>query len=159
VAQRSHTLYRNFQGYSTHADCDLVAMGITAISMVGDTYSQNVKTLDEYYAALDAGRLPILRGVELTPDDRLRRRVITELICHYRLDYAQIESEYPVRFQEYFAAELADLAQMEADGLLTLDAEGIKVGPSGKLLIRNVCMTFDRYLREKATVQRFSKVI
>ena len=88
VAQRSRTLYRNFQGYSTHADCDLVAMGITAISMVGDTYSQNVKTLDEYYAALDAGRLPILRGVELTPDDRLRRRVITELICHYRLDYA-----------------------------------------------------------------------
>ena len=159
VAQRSRTLYRNFQGYSTHADCDLVAMGITAISMVGDTYSQNVKTLDEYYAALDAGRLPILRGVELTPDDRLRRRVITELICHYRLDYAQIESEYPVRFQEYFAAELADLAEMEADGLLTLDAEGIKVGPSGKLLIRNVCMTFDRYLREKATVQRFSKVI
>ena len=85
--------------------------------------------------------------------------MITELICHYRLDFEQIEREYPVRFQEYFAPELQDLKGMEADGLLTLDAEGIRVGPRGKLLIRNVCMTFDRYLREKATVQRFSKVI
>ncbi|MBP7712136.1 MAG: oxygen-independent coproporphyrinogen III oxidase [Gammaproteobacteria bacterium] len=159
VAQRSRTLYRNFQGYSTHANCDLVGLGITAIGMVGESYSQNVKTTEDYYAAIDAGHLPILRGVELTPDDRLRRRVITELICHYRLDFEQIEREYPVRFQEYFAPELQDLKGMEADGLLTLDAEGIRVGPRGKLLIRNVCMTFDRYLREKATVQRFSKVI
>ena len=159
VAQRSRTLYRNFQGYSTHANCDLVGLGITAIGMVGESYSQNVKTTEDYYTALDAGHLPILRGVQLTPDDRLRRRVITELICHYRLDFEQIEREYPVRFQEYFAPELQDLKGMEADGLLTLDAEGIRVGPRGKLLIRNVCMTFDRYLREKATVQRFSKVI
>ncbi len=159
VAQRSRTLYRNFQGYSTHANCDLVGLGITAIGMVGESYSQNVKTTEDYYTALDAGHLPILRGVQLTPDDRLRRRVITELICHYRLDFEQIEREYSVRFQEYFAPELQDLKGMEADGLLTLDAEGIRVGPRGKLLIRNVCMTFDRYLREKATVQRFSKVI
>ncbi len=159
VAQRNRTLYRNFQGYSTHANCDLIGLGITAIGMVGDSYSQNVKTTDEYIAALDAGHLPILRGVELTPDDRLRRRVITELICHYRLDFDQIEREFPVHFREYFATELEDLRGMEADGLLTVDAEGIRVGPRGKLLIRNVCMTFDRYLREKATVQRFSKVI
>ena len=97
--------------------------------------------------------------MELTPDDRLRRRVIMELICHYRLDYPEIEAEYPIRFREYFEAELADLTAMEADGLLTVDAAGIHVLPPGKLLIRNVCMTFDRYLREKATVQRFSKVI
>jgi oxygen-independent coproporphyrinogen-3 oxidase len=159
VAQRNRTLYRNFQGYSTHADCDLVGLGITAIGMVGESYSQNVKTLDEYYAALDAGHLPVFRGVELTPDDRLRRRVIRELICHYRLDYDEIEADFPIRFGEYFAQELADLAEMQADGLLTVDDEGVRVTPSGKLLIRNVCMVFDRYLRERSVVQRFSKVI
>jgi oxygen-independent coproporphyrinogen-3 oxidase len=159
VAQRNRTLYRNFQGYSTHAECDLIGMGITAISMVGDTYSQNVKTLDEYYPALDAGHLPVFRGVELNADDRLRRRVIMELICHYRLDFERVQAEYGIRFDEYFARELEDLRALEADGLLTLDAQGIRVGASGKLLIRNVCMVFDRYLREKAGVQRFSKVI
>jgi oxygen-independent coproporphyrinogen-3 oxidase len=159
VAQRNRTLYRNFQGYSTHADCDLIGMGITAIGMIGDTYSQNVKTLEEYHALLDAGRLPVFRGVELTPDDRLRRRVIMELVCHYQLEFGWVESQFPIRFREYFAQELAELAEMQADGLLSLDAQGIRVGPAGKLLIRNVCMVFDRYLREKNVVQRFSKVI
>jgi oxygen-independent coproporphyrinogen-3 oxidase len=159
VAQRERTLYRNFQGYSTHANCDLVGLGITAIGMVGDSYSQNVKALDEYYAALDAGHLPVLRGVELTPDDRLRRRVITELICHYRVEFSEIEAEFPVRFAEHFADELGDLVAMEHDGLLRLTGQGIHVLPAGKLLIRNVCMVFDRYLREKTGVQRFSKVI
>jgi oxygen-independent coproporphyrinogen-3 oxidase len=159
VAQRTRTLYRNFQGYSTHAECDLVAMGITSIGMVGDSYSQNVKTLDEYYAQIEGGHLPVMRGVDLSADDRVRRYVITQLICHFDLRFAEVERLFPLRFGEYFTQELHDLRGMEADGLLAIDAVGIHVRPAGKLLIRNVCMVFDRYLREAASAQRFSKVI
>lgn len=158
VAQRNGTLYRNFQGYSTHADCDLVAMGITAISKVGDSYSQNVKTLDSYYEAIDVGRLPILRGIELNADDLLRRAVITQLICHFALDVAAVEQAYGIGFQDYFATELTDLEHMQSDGLLEIEADSIRVTPAGKLLIRNICMVFDQYLR-KPREQRFSKVI
>jgi oxygen-independent coproporphyrinogen-3 oxidase len=157
MAQREGTLYRNFQGYSTHADCDLVAMGITAIGKVGATYSQNLKTLDDYYSALDAGRLPVFRGIALSHDDRLRREVITRLICHFRLAFATIESAYGIVFRDYFADELAGLQAMQADGLLAIDASGITVAPVGKLLIRNICMVFDRYLAGAS--HRFSKVI
>ena len=158
VAQSNGTLYRNFQGYSTHAECDLVAMGVTAIGMVGDCYSQNQKTLDDYYAALDAGQLPVMRGITLDADDKLRRAIITQLICHFALDYGKIERDYGVRFAEYFVPELADLKVMQQDGLLDLDNASIRVRPAGKLLIRNICMVFDRYLRQKQE-QRFSKVI
>jgi oxygen-independent coproporphyrinogen-3 oxidase len=158
VAQREGTLYRNFQGYSTHAECDLVAMGVTSIGMVGDSYAQNLKGLDDYYARIDAGELAIFRGVELTADDRLRRAVITDLICHFALDYAAVEQAHGIVFADYFAAELEALKTMEADGLLVTDAEGIRVSPRGRLLIRNICMVFDRYLRE-ARERRFSKVI
>lgn len=157
-AQRNGTLYRNFQGYSTHAECDLVGMGITAIGMVGDCYSQNQKTLEDYYVALDAGRLPVLRGITLDADDKLRRAIITQLICHFSLDYDAIEHVYGIRFAEYFAQELADLAVMQQDGLLEMDAKSIHVRPAGKLLIRNICMVFDHYLRQKRE-QRYSKVI
>ncbi|MDH4133996.1 MAG: oxygen-independent coproporphyrinogen III oxidase [Gammaproteobacteria bacterium] len=158
VAQRHRTLYRNFQGYSTHADCDLVAMGITAIGKVGDTYSQNLKTIDEYDVALDAGRLPVFRGIALSHDDRLRREVITQLICHFEVAFDFIEGAYNIRFRDYFATELAELAAMQADGLVDVDARSIRVRPAGKLLVRNICMVFDRYLRSAAT-QRFSRVI
>lgn len=158
VAQRSGTLYRNFQGYSTHADCDLVGLGSTSIGQVGRSYAQNLKELETYYAAIDAGRLPVFRGVELGDDDVLRRAVITELICHFHLDKARVGQQFGVDFDSYFATELTELAAMQADGLLTVDAARIQVHPVGKLLIRNICMTFDRYLREKAN-QRFSKVI
>jgi len=158
VAQRNGTLYRNFQGYSTHADCDLVAMGITAIGKVADTYSQNVKTLDEYYAALDAGRLPVYRGIALSADDRLRRDIITRLICHFRLDMGDIESFYGIAFRDRFADEIEALEAMQADGLLKVGDREIVISPSGKLLIRNICMIFDRYLREKPA-RRYSKVI
>jgi len=157
IAQRQGTLYRNFQGYSTHADCDLVAMGITAIGMVGSTYSQNLKNLDEYYPALDAGRLPVFRGIVLSHDDRLRREVITRLICHFRLSFDSIESAYGIVFRDYFAGELAELQSMQTDGLLAVDTTGITVAPVGKLLIRNICMVFDRYLAGAS--HRFSKVI
>jgi oxygen-independent coproporphyrinogen-3 oxidase len=158
VAQRSGTLYRNFQGYSTHADCDLIGLGSTSIGQVGDSYSQNLKELEEYYARIDAGSIPVFRGYELNADDKLRRAVITDLICHFELEKAKVEQAYNIRFDAYFEAELKDLAGMEQDGLLTLSAERIQVADAGKLLIRNICMVFDRYLREKNN-QRFSKVI
>ncbi|HSH28578.1 MAG TPA: oxygen-independent coproporphyrinogen III oxidase, partial [Thiohalobacter sp.] len=148
VAQRNGTLYRNFQGYSTHADCDLVAMGATAISMVGDSYSQNLKNLEEYAARIDAGHVPVFRGVELDADDKLRRAVITRLICHFELDFAAVERDYGIDFRDYFAAELEGMADFVRDGLIELDAAGIRVLPRGRLLIRNICMQFDRYLRE-----------
>jgi oxygen-independent coproporphyrinogen-3 oxidase len=158
IAQANGTLYRNFQGYSTHADCDLVAMGITSIGKVGHTYSQNVKTLDEYYQRIDNGSLPIFRGIELNADDVLRREVITQLICHFKLDFDVIERQFGINFKEYFAVELGELVAMEKDGLLELDEHSVQVLPVGRLLIRNVCMVFDRYLRESKE-QKFSKVI
>ena len=158
IAQREGTLYRNFQGYSTHAECDLVAMGVTSIGMVGDSYAQNLKGLDDYYARIDAGELAVFRGVELTVDDKLRRAVITDLICHFALDFASVEQAYGIVFTDYFGDELVALKEMERDGLLSLDTTGIQVSPRGRLLIRNICMVFDRYLRE-ARERRFSKVI
>ncbi|MBK8163435.1 MAG: oxygen-independent coproporphyrinogen III oxidase [Gammaproteobacteria bacterium] len=158
VAQRERTLYRNFQGYSTHADCDLVGLGVTSIGMVGDCYAQNVKELDEYQRLLAEGRLPVYRGIRLDADDRLRREVITRLICHFELDMRAIEREFAIDFAGYFAAELRDLAAMQADGLLDIGADVITVHPVGHLLIRNVCMVFDRYLRGSGE-RRYSKVI
>ncbi len=158
-AQRDGTLYRNFQGYSTHADCDLVAMGVTSIGMVGDTYSQNVRTPDEYYQRIDAGELPIFRGIELNRDDLIRRDVITRLICHFVLDYASVESRWGISFTDYFDSELKQLTGMADDGLLSLDESGIRVLPRGRLLIRNICMAFDSYLAAKKEQKNFSRVI
>jgi len=161
VAQREGTLYRNFQGYSTHAHCDLLGLGVTSIGMVDNTYSQNLKTLEPYYAALDAGRLPLLRGLLLNRDDQIRRYVITQLICHFRLAFAAVEARWDIDFQAYFQDALAQLTCMQEDGLLILDGQGIQVQPRGRLLIRNICMAFDAYLAEKlrqGTVH-FSKVI
>lgn len=158
VAQRQGTLYRNFQGYSTHADCDLVAMGATAISKVGNSYSQNLKALDDYAARIDSGELAVFRGVELTADDVLRREVITRLICNFELDFAAIEMQFGIDFTAYFADALQALEGFAADGLLELGDRVLRVMPRGRLLIRNVCMQFDRYLNS-GTEQHFSKVI
>jgi oxygen-independent coproporphyrinogen-3 oxidase len=158
VAQRNGTLYRNFQGYSTHAECDLVGLGVTSIGMVGDSYCQNQRTLEEYYAAIDGGHLPVMRGITLNADDKLRREIITQLICHFTLDVGTVEKSHDIRFSEYFSTELADLRVMQQDGLLDMDAGAIRVRPAGKLLIRNICMVIDRYLREKQQ-RHFSKVI
>jgi oxygen-independent coproporphyrinogen III oxidase len=158
IAQRDGTLYRNFQGYSTHADCDLIGIGATSIGQIGDTYSQNIKELEAYYSAIDGGELPILRGYALDNDDKLRREVITRLICHFILPKGEVAARHAIDFDSYFANELAELAQMERDGLVSLEGERIVVHTAGKLLIRNICMVFDRHLRAKAN-QRFSKVI
>jgi oxygen-independent coproporphyrinogen-3 oxidase len=146
VAQRQGRLHRNFQGYSTHADADLVALGVSAISSVGNSYSQNEKTLDAYYEQLELGRLPVARGIRLSSDDLLRRIIIQKLMCHFELSVASIEMAYPVRFADYFAKELAQLQAMEDDGLVTYDGQWLSVTLKGRLLIRNICMVFDRYL-------------
>ncbi len=159
LAQQSGNLYRNFQGYSTHADCDLVGLGVTSISMIGDTsYSQNLKSLSEYHARLEKGRLAIFRGIQLDADDILRREVINNLICHFKLEFAAVEYKHAICFNDYFSKELVKLTDMEADGLLSIDKGGIEVLPPGRLLIRNICMVFDRYLR-LINQQHFSKMI
>ena len=155
LALDNGSLQRNFQGFSSHGQCELVAMGITAIGQIDDCYAQNVRDTGDYYERLKAGRLPVYRGVRLTPDDRLRRRVIADLICHGYVDKAAVMSG----FDDYFAREVAQLAPMQADGLLRDDDEGIRVLPPGRLLIRNICMAFDHYLRDESRPERFSKAI
>lgn len=158
LAQAQGSLYRNFQGYSTQADCDLVAMGITAIGKVGDCYVQNVRTIEEYDRIIATGHLPVSRGFLLNQDDKIRRHVITELMCHFKLDFAQLEKTLDINFYEYFSDEVATLNDMEKDGLLRLADNQLIVLPAGRLLIRNICMNFDRYLKQ-AKNQKFSRVI
>ena len=159
VAQREHKLHRNFQGYSTRPDCDLLAFGISAIGKVGDAYVQNVKTLEEYYARLDAGALPVLRGIRLSHDDRIRRDVIQKLMCDFELDFAALGRAHGIVFAALFAEELAALAPVAADGLVELSPNRLRVTPRGRLLVRTVAMAFDRYLRTAAPRSQYSRVI
>lgn len=158
-AQQAGTLYRNFQGYSTHADCDLIGIGVTSIGKIDNTYGQNRRGLEEYYADLDAGRLPVFRGIELTRDDLIRRDMITRLICHFELDIPSAEAAWDIGFDEYFADALMKLRDMAGDGLLEVDARKIRILPRGRLLVRNICMAFDAYLATKTGPIGFSKVI
>jgi len=159
VALREGKLHRNFQGYSTRPDCDLLAFGISAIGKVGATYVQNVKTLDKYYEALDERRLPVMRGIALEEDDLLRREVIQKLMCEFRLDYGALERAHGIRFGERFATELAALAPLAADGLVTLAPDGLEVTLRGRMLVRTVAMLFDRHLREARERATYSRVI
>ncbi len=159
VAQRQGRLHRNFQGYSTHADCDLVGLGASAIGMLGPTYYQNFRSLPEYYQPLDRDELPIMRGFEMSPDDLMRRSVIQALMCHFELCKESIETSWLIDFDTYFAAEVAELEALAAEGLLELDKQWISVTPRGRLLIRSICMVFDRYLRADQDRRRYSKVI
>jgi oxygen-independent coproporphyrinogen-3 oxidase len=154
IAQRQGRLHRNFQGYSTHADTDLVACGVSAIGAVGATYSQNVKTLDAYYDALDRNELPVARGTRLSMDDALRRTIIQKLMCQFELSVSAIELAFPIAFHAYFAREMAQLAELERDGLVELAPDWISVTLKGRLLIRNVCMVFDRYLAGQGPAAR-----
>ena len=158
IAQREGKLYRNFQGYSTHSDCDLIGFGITSIGRVGDVYSQNVKDLESYDQLLNQDKLPVFKGVTLDEDDKCRAEIITQLICNFQLTFSQIERVYAISFNEYFRAEIEALKPMEEDGLLNLTEEGIEVLSAGRFLIRNICMVFDKYLAQKHQ-QQFSKVI
>jgi len=157
LAQQQQRLYRNFQGYSTHADCDLIGFGITSIGKVGDAYVQNVRTLGEYDAAISANQLPVLHGIELNADDILRRDIISRLMCDFSLDIAAIEQHYSIDFADYFRTVFPQLEQFARDGLLTYNWDYIEVLPAGRLLIRHICMAFDHYSEQSR--QRFSKVI
>ena len=159
LAQRQGRLQRNFQGYSTHPECDMLGLGMSAIGRIGPTYYQNLKSLEEYYASLDAGRLPVWRGTELTKDDLVRRAVIQALACHFRVSIESIESSYLVDFKSYFSVEAEDLRGLEEDGLVELQPDWIIVTPRGRLLVRVVCMVFDRYLREHRQRESYSRVM
>jgi oxygen-independent coproporphyrinogen-3 oxidase len=159
VAQRQGELHRNFQGYTTQGDCDLLGLGVSAISMVGDAYSQNHKDLKRYYAQLDRLGHAQTVGYALNQDDRLRRDLIKTLICNFELEFAPLEREYGIRFADYFAEDLTLLQTFIDDGLVTLESGAIRVAPKGRLLIRNICMCFDVHLRRQARMQQFSRVI
>ena len=159
VAQRQGRLHRNFQGYSTYAECDLLAFGVSAIGKVGPSYSQNFRTLEEYYDALDRDVLPVMRGLELTQDDLLRRSIIQALMCHFELSIEGIEVAHLIDFKSYFAPELADLREMEKAELVRVDDQWITVLARGRMLVRVIAMLFDRYLRADRERARYSKVI
>ena len=159
IAQAQGRLQHNFQGYSTHPAADMLGFGVAAIGNVGPTYYQNRRVLQEYYAELDAGRLPVSRGVELTQDDLVRRAVIQALSCHFRVSIESIELAHLIEFSRYFAAELADLRRFADDGLLELTPDWIVVTPKGRLMVGAVCKAFDRYLREREVRAAYSKVI
>ena len=159
IAQRQGRLHRNFQGYSTYADCDLLAFGVSAIGKVGPTYVQNVKTLDEYYDCLDRGKLPVMRGLELSADDLLRRSVIQSLICHFELSIESIEIAHLIVFDTYFARELEELKDLAEAGLVVVNGQWITVTPKGRLLVRAVCGVFDKYLRAEQARNRYSRLI
>ncbi len=157
-AQEDGTLQRNFQGYTTHGHCDLVGLGVSSISQVGDLYSQNTSDLALYQQTLDNDQLTTCRGLQCNEDDRLRRAVIQQLICAFSLEFASIEKQFNIEFHRYFADIWPQLEQMASDGLIDLSATGIDIRPAGRLLARSVCMLFDHYLTAMTT-QRFSRVI
>ncbi len=156
-AQQEGSLQRNFQGYSTHANTDLVAIGVSSIGSIFDSYSQNSSNMDEYREMVTAGKLPIVRGLVMNTDDMIRKQVINQLICHFKLDIKKLEAEWGIVFKDYFKAEKKELKSMVEEGLLQVNDEAIQVETRGRLLIRNICMVFDNYLKDN--VVKFSKVI
>jgi oxygen-independent coproporphyrinogen III oxidase len=159
VAKREGRLHRNFQGYSTQPDCDLIALGVSAIGKVGATFSQNVKTLSQYYDALNQGRLPIERGLALSRDDKLRRDVIMALMCQGRVEFDAIEKAHGIVMRDTFAGEFERLATLAQQGLVQVEAGAIQVTPVGWYFVRAVAMLFDRYLNRGATQERFSRIV
>ncbi len=159
IAQQNGELYRNFQGYATHADCDLIGIGITSIGTIANSFAQNVRTLDEYYERIDKGELAVFRGVEIDADDLIRREAIMQLICHFNMDFEPLEKRFNINFNDYFSTELERYKTMVDDGLITMDERSIQVTSKGRLLIRNICMVFDRYIKPDEKTERFSKLI
>jgi oxygen-independent coproporphyrinogen III oxidase len=159
IARRQGRLHRNFQGYSTQPDCDIIALGVSAIGRVGATYSQNAKTLEEYYDLLDQGHVPVVRGLALNRDDLVRRAVIMALMCQGQVQFESIELAYLVDFRHYFATELGCLSDMQADGLVEVMDSGIQVTSMGWYFVRGVAMVFDRYLQVDRNRARFSRII
>ncbi|WP_116826676.1 oxygen-independent coproporphyrinogen III oxidase [Pseudomonas syringae] len=158
TAQEDLTLQRNFQGYTTHGHCDLIGLGVSAISQVGERYSQNSSDLNEYLRLLDSDQPATRRGLICNDDDRIRRAIIQQLICHFTLDFGEIEKTFCIDFRDYFSEAWPQLLGMASDGLIKLSETGIEVRPAGRLLVRAVCMVFDTYLTRQNR-QQFSQVI
>jgi len=159
IALRNKKLYRNFQGYSTHAGCDLYAFGITAISQLKNIYAQNLKNEGDYFNALDSGQFPIFKGYRLNRDDEIRRTVIMKLMCNFELTFNEIETMYNINIKEYFSSAFDKLKIMEDEGLVKIDIEKIKVTEMGRLLIRNIAMNFDKFLENENERIKYSKAI
>lgn len=159
VAKRQGRLHRNFQGYSTQPDCDLIALGVSGIGKIGASYTQNAKTMEQYCDLLDQGALPVVRGLALTRDDLLRRSVIMALMCQGALQFEPVELAWLIDFRQYFAAELAQLQALQNDGLVQIDAQGLQVTATGWYLVRAVAMVFDRYVQADRTRARFSRIL
>lgn len=159
LAQKSRTLHRNFQGYTTKAGADLIALGVSSISGLDRVYAQNYRDLKDYYAAIDGNALPIMRGTRLDDDDIIRRSVISKLLCHCVLHKREIESEFNIRFDEYFADALSQLEGLQRDGLVTLSPDTISVTQLGRIFIRNAGMAFDKYLQKPKSKPVFSKTL
>ncbi|HJV84265.1 MAG TPA: oxygen-independent coproporphyrinogen III oxidase [Noviherbaspirillum sp.] len=157
-ARLDKTLHRNFQGYTTRAECDLIGFGVSAIGKVGSSYSQSVRTVKAYYEHLDAGRLPVEKGFELSQDDLLRRQIIMTLMCSAPLEFEEINRKYGIDFESYFANEMATLRQYEEAGLITIDPTAVRITPKGRLFVRAVGMAFDKYLTQPTT-STYSKLI
>jgi oxygen-independent coproporphyrinogen-3 oxidase len=158
IAQHNGTLKRNFQGYTTQPDAELIGFGLTSISMLHDAYCQNHKRLQDYYQAIDYRQSPVEKGITLHRDDIIRREIIMQLMCHFGLSKHTIETKYHLHFDTYFAPELADLQALEADGLVRVFSNSIDVTPVGRLLIRNIAAVFDAYLRKQIPAN-FSRAI
>lgn len=159
IAKQQGRLHRNFQGYSTQADQDIIAFGVSAIGKVGVTYSQNAKTIEEYYDFLNQGHFPVVRGLALSRDDLIRRAVIMAIMCHGELSYESIELSYMIDFKEHFANEMLQLQEKQDQGLLTIESDGIKVTDFGWFFVRAIAMVFDRYLQLDNNRARFSKIL
>ncbi|MAT56423.1 MAG: oxygen-independent coproporphyrinogen III oxidase [Ignavibacteriae bacterium] len=159
VALREKKLYRNFQGYSTHAGTDLYGMGITSISQIGQVYAQNIKREKPYFEYLDEGNLPIERGYKLNQDDLLRRDVITKVMCDFELDFDWVEQKYKIDFEKYFAYALSNFGEMIDDGLVTIEKRKLTISEMGRLMIRNVAMNFDGYIERKQDTARYSRTV
>ena len=159
VAKQQGRLHRNFQGYSTQPDCDLIALGVSSIGRVGSTYSQNAKTMEEYCDLLDQGRFPVVRGLSLSADDLLRRAVIMAVMCQGLVVFKAIEAAYAIEFRSYFATEMATLEKLAEQGLVKLNENNIEVTATGWFFVRAVAMVFDRYLQTDRTTARFSKIL
>ena len=159
VAKRQHRLHRNFQGYSTQPDCDLIALGVSSIGRIGATYSQNAKTLDEYYDALDNGQFPVVRGLTLSRDDLVRRAVIMALMCQGHVQFESINLAYLVDFKSYFSREMDALKALEQQGMVVVDEGTVQVTAQGWFFVRAVAMVFDRHLQRDGTRARFSRII
>ena len=159
IAQRAGTLHRNFQGYSTHGNCDLVGLGVSAISNVGDVYSQNAKDIETYSNAINNRQLPVSRGITMSQDDIIRRDLIQHLTCDFAVNIHAFESRWNIDFEYYFSQEIDMLSTMESDGLVTVDKENILIPPKGRLLVRHLCMVFDVSIQKGREVKAFSKLL